>query len=346
MRQLRYVGPGDDGDHVILETADGGEQFVLYVTTALRDAIRTDLPRLHHVEPPPPAPSISPREIQVRVRAGADPATLADEHDVTLERVLRFAGPVLEERHRVADEARRARARRSTTEGQSVIFGEAVDSRFAAHGIDPYAVTWDAYRRLDGQWVVTAGWVGGGTEPDARTAEWSFNLTARTVAPLDDTAAELLSDRPVRPFTSRTADTEATRPVLAAAPSLGAGVVAFPTLAGVPAEEFEGAADDVFDQDALEDDPRHLVQDPGDAVDESAEFDAPPLPLRLADAPSEDDADDAGHEDDDLREPTAPLPRLKNLGVAGRDEVPRGRNGKPQMPSWDDIMLGVRRTTD
>jgi hypothetical protein len=344
MRQLRYVGPGDNGDRVILETADGGEQFVLYVSTPLRDAIRTDLPRLHHTEAPRPEPSISPREIQVRVRAGADPATLADEHDVTLERVLRFAGPVLDERHRVADEARRARARRSTTEGQSVIFGEAVDARFGAHGIDPFTVTWDAYRRADGQWVVTAGWVGGDPEPDARSAEWSFNLTARSVAPIDEMAAELLSDRPVRPFASRVVDAGPARPSLAAAPALAPGVVAFPTLTGVPSdglEDMDAAAEDVFDQEALEDDPRHVIRDPGDATDD--DYHAPPLPLRLADA-----AVDAANDEpaDDHREPTTPLPRLKNLGVASRDEAPRGRNGKPQMPSWDDIMLGVRRNTD
>lgn len=175
MRVLRYAGPGPDDNHVIVETADGGERFSLYVDVAMRDATRTDLPRLPHLDPEPEL-TISPRDIQTRVRAGESPQDLAEAHGVSLEKVLRFAGAVLEERMRIVDEARRNRARRSTTEGQTVIFGEAVDQRFAAHGINPTEVTWDARRRDDGQWIVVAGWLGGG-EP--RTAEWAFNRTAR-----------------------------------------------------------------------------------------------------------------------------------------------------------------------
>ncbi|HJQ41821.1 MAG TPA: septation protein SepH [Jatrophihabitantaceae bacterium] len=346
MRQLRYLRPGDDGNHVVLETADGAEQFSLHVTVPLRDAIRVDLPRLTQSQSEPEAePSITPREIQIRVRAGAHPEDLAQENGMALERVLRFAGPVIDERARVANEARRARARRSTTEGQTVIFGEAVDQRFSAHGIDPFTVTWDAYRRLDGQWVVTATWTGG---EDKHTAEWAFNLTGRSVAPIDDTSAELLSDRPVRPL-APVAD-EPVRPTLAAAPPLVPGVVAFPVLSEVPppAEKVE----DVFDQDALEtldDDPRH-VQVAAAELD-ADDHAAPPLPLRLADKPTGSADASAESVDDDAREPTKPLPRLKNLGVASRDEnapaaTPRKNPQRPHVPAWDDIMLGVRRTTD
>ena len=144
----------------------------------------------------PGEPRITPREIQMRVRAGEEPQALADAYGAGLDWVVRFAGPVLAERERMANEARRSKARRSTTEGQTVVFGEAVDERFSAHGIEPGTVRWDAHRREDGQWIVTAHWIGGQTE---RTAEWTFHLAARTVAPIDDTAADLLSDRPIRP---------------------------------------------------------------------------------------------------------------------------------------------------
>lgn len=339
MRQLRYLRPGDDGNSVVLETADGAEEFSLPVTVQLRDAVRVEIPRLQTLETEA-TPSISPREIQVRVRAGVHPEDLADETGMALERVLRFAGPVLDERARVANEARRARARRSTTEGQTVVFGEAVDTRFGAHGIDPFTVSWDAYRRLDGQWVVTATWAGG---EDEHRAEWSFNLAGRSVAPIDDAAAELLSDRPVRPLVP--AADEPVRPTLAAAPPLVPGVVAFPVLSEVPPpadDDTVDVAEEVFDQealdalDALDDDPRH-VQDATVDADDSA---TPALPLRLADEvePSADNP-----------ERTSPLPRLKNLGVANRDEKAaptRKHPQRPHVPAWDDIMLGVRRTTD
>ncbi|MDT4938506.1 MAG: hypothetical protein QOG80_2177 [Pseudonocardiales bacterium] len=334
---------------MILETADGAEQFVLYTTVSLRDAIRADLPRVTQTETEQQQPeaTISPREIQVRVRAGADPQALAEENGMSLQRVLRFAGPVLDERTRVAHEAKRARARRSTTEGQMVAFGEAVDSRFSAHGIDPFTVTWDAYRRIDGQWVVAASWIGG---TDQHTAEWAFNLAGRSIAPIDDTAAELLSDRPVRPLAP--VPDEPVRPTLAAAPPLAPGVVAFPVLTEVPAaDEPAPAAEDVFDQDALDDDdPRHVQVASSEAHDDDDSH-APPLPLRLADKPGADaDASADAPAGEDARTRTKPLPRLKNLGVASRDETPvpaaRKSSSRPHVPAWDDIMLGVRRTTD
>ena len=353
MRQLRYVRPGDDGASIVVETTDGAEQFSLEVTVPVRDAVRVELPKMTQSASEPEA-SISPREIQIRVRAGADPQDLADESGMSLERVLRFAGPVMDERARVANEARRARARRSTTEGQTVVFGEAVDSRFGTHGIDPFTVDWDAHRRLDGQWVVTATWTGG---DDRHSAEWAFNLAGRSVAPIDDAAAELLSDRPVRPLVPP--PDEPVRPTLAAAPPLVPGVVAFPVLSGVPALDDSAdveVAEDVFDQEALESldglgrpgsleqDPRHVAGAPDPLGGIDADDAAPPLPLRLAD--EVESAEDAGA---DTRERTSPIPRLKNLGVAARDDkaaTPRKHNQRPHVPAWDDIMLGVRRNTE
>ncbi|MEO6886469.1 MAG: septation protein SepH, partial [Jatrophihabitantaceae bacterium] len=285
MRQLRFVKPGDDGNHVILETADGNEQFLLLIDVPMRDAVRSDLPRLTPTHPEPEA-AIGPREIQMRVRAGESPQTLAEDNAMSLEKVLRFAGPVLEERARIADEARRARARRSTTEGQTVIFGEAVDARFAAHGLDPAAVRWDSRRREDGQWIVVAGWLGGDID---RTAEWLLNLGTRQVSPLDDTAADLLSDRPIRPVNPRE---PAVRPNLVSAPPLAPGVVAFPAMPHAHTGPIP-VVEDVFDQDALDENPRHISErdfDPrptptGRSVAPKDDFHTPPLPLRLADEP-------------------------------------------------------------
>ncbi|MCU1657307.1 MAG: DNA-binding protein [Pseudonocardiales bacterium] len=338
MRQLRLLRPGDDGGHLIVETADGGEQFALHVDAALHDAVRSsalrsDLPSSNPSAPEPEA-TISPREIQIQVRSGASPQELAERTGMTLERVLRFAGPVLDERHRIADEARRAKARRSTTEGQTVIFGEAVDARFAAHGIDPSAVTWDSRRREDGQWVVNAGWLGGDSR---RVAEWIFHLAARNVTPLDDTAADLLSDRPIRPVVS--AVEAPPRPSLAAAPPLAPGVVAFPVMADayVP-PVVVGHVDEVFDQDAVDEDPGLLP------TDELEELEAPPLPLRLAE-PLETERPAPG--EPAASTPTSRLPKVKNLGVAPRDdETDEERAARARIPSWDDILLGVRRKGD
>ncbi len=309
MRELRYVKQAAEGKRagqLVLQTTDGGEQFLLEIDIALRDAVRSD--PLRGNGKVPPAATIGPREIQMRVRSGESPQELAETCGARLEWVMRFATPVLAERVRIADEARRARARRSTTDGQAVVFGEAVDERFAAHGLDLADVRWDAYRRADGQWVVSAHWPTGAVE---RSAEWAFQLAARTVAPLDDAAADLLSDRPIPSLTPVQAP-EPNSLSLAAAPRLVRGVVAFPNLDAPTTPLPAVAADDLFDQDAVAAPAAELVDDP----------DAPALPMQITEKP---------------RRATRRSPRSSALGVAGE---------RPQVPSWDDILLGVRRKQD
>lgn len=318
MRELRYVGPAADPGHVVVETVDGMEQFRLPVSAALRDATQTDLLGQPAPSAGPPAETaaravphrqLSPRDIQVRVRGGESPESLAAETGDDLPRIMRFAGPVLEERMRVTDEARRGRARRSGADGQTVVFGSAVDERFTAHGLDSTAVRWDARRHGDSQWVVSAQWSDGDTE---RHAEWGFNLATRTAAPLDDSATELLSERPIRPV-----DEAPSRPTLTVAPPLAPDVVDFPPMAEAYPGPLSGR-EDVFDQEAF------------DTDDEPAGQHTAELPLELA-APVTEPADEQVAE-----QVAAPAP------MATR----RGRAQKPTMPSWDDILMGVRRKTD
>jgi hypothetical protein len=243
---------------------------------------------------------------------------------MSLERVMRFASPVVEERLRIADEARRARARRSGgvegSEGKLVQFGETVDARFRAHGIEAESVTWNARRRDDGQWLVVAEWLGGDA---THTAEWLFSRVARSVTPLDDTAADLLSDRPIRPV----APPEPIRPSLVAAPPLAPGIVAFPPMPDAhtgPVPRLE----EVFDQEAPPEGPRHVP--PLVPAAASAQFDAPPLPLGITD-PATRPAAAQG------------VGALRKLGVTRREESEEERAARARVPSWDDILLGVRR---
>ena len=211
MRSLRLVKStdSDSGGAVVLQSEDG-EQFELVMDDSLRGALGGALGSAARETPtadtpkdePPATPvpprtvvALSPRDIQVRVRSGESPEDLAAETGNPLDRIMRFATAVLQERSRVGDEARRARARRDG-DGGLVPFGETVDRQFAAHDVDPQAVTWDAFRRPDGTWVVTAAWSMDGND---RQAQWTFSLAGRTVLPADNTAADLLSERPLRP---------------------------------------------------------------------------------------------------------------------------------------------------
>ena len=308
MRVVHVIDRDASPGHLVVATADGLEQFELEVDQALRAAVGG--PAAHAPAPAKPSaarsigtePKISPREIQVRVRAGETPQEISEANGADLEWVQRFAQPVLAERARIAHEARRSKARRSTTEGQTVIFGEAVDARFAAHGIDPAAVSWDAYRREDAQWIITARWIGGQSEHEA---DWVCHLSARTVTPLDDTAADLLSDRPIRPIEPAPEPAPAT-PSLTLAPPLAPGLVAFPAMPDAHTGPLP-RAEEVFDQ---------------------SRFDEPPLPLHVPGHPSAQ-------------------PGRRNLGVANKPaESEDEKAARASIPSWDDILLGVRRKND
>ncbi len=333
MRQLRFVRALDDGQLLILESADPVEQFVL-PAASMPAAGLAPAP----IPPAAPAPvvsapvvsapagsepAIAPREIQMRVRAGESPAEVAASIGTSVERVMRFAGPVMDERSRVAGESRRARARRSNRDGADsavVQFGEAVDARFAAHGITATDVSWDARRREDGEWLVTAEWMGG---EGRHSAEWLFHRGTRTVTPIDETAGDLLSDRPIRPIMPP----EPARPTLVAAPPLVHGIVAFPPMPDAHTGPIP-PVDDVFDQEAPPEGPREVP--PLVAAEPTLAFDEPPLPLGIAGP--------AAH--------PSILDRLNNRNAAKRDESDDERAARARVPSWDDILLGVRRKQD
>lgn len=333
MRQLRFAGPAEDAGHFVLESVDGLDRFRLINDDALRTAVAaaTAFPSSGQTQTPPqastPAPQrdgaeIGPREIQVRVRAGESPQDLADSLGVPLERVMRFAGPVVDERLRIVDEARRARARRTGREGTenaAVVFGEAVDDRFSAHGISPIDVSWDSRRREDGDWIVEATWRGGDS---THSASWAFTRSSRFVNALDDTATDLLSDRPIRPITPPAPEPE--RASLAAAPPLARGVVAFPPMPDAhtgPLPRFE----EVFDQESREDAPRKLPDFIPEEV--ALDYDAPPLPLGITDPTTRPSA----------------VPTLTNINRTKRGQSDQDRAARAHVPSWDDILLGVRR---
>ncbi len=330
MRSLRLVGPDSEGDAVVLESLDGAERFSLPLDERLRNVSLGQPPDdasvpEPHSEPVTPGEALSPREIQTRVRAGESAQAVADKAGVPVEKVMRFALPVLAERSRVVDEARRARARHGS-EGSLSPFGELIDDRLGRHGVNPAAVGWDAFRRPDGGWTVVAAFT---AAEQNRTAKFSFALHNRTVSALDALAADLLSGHPVRALLPP--DPE---PVTELTPPAAVRLTAVPdhpddepsdlplaTTAPLrPARRQRtrtrpipiDADDELFDQEAVEDAPATGWQEP-------------PLPLEL---PTEVGQHAAADADDE----------------AANRRVRRGE--KPRMPSWDDILFGVKHRTD
>lgn len=184
MQDLTLVGVHDDGDHLVLQGADG-QRYVLKVDEPLRAAVRRDRARLGQLQIEA-AGTLRPRDIQAMIRSGRTAEDVAAEAGVPVEHVRRYEGPVLAEREFVTGQARAVRVRRATpgAPGSWPTLDELVAQRLAAREVDVATASWDAWR-TDGTWFIRLTFPAAGRE---RRAEWSYDVQLRHVTPLDDEA--------------------------------------------------------------------------------------------------------------------------------------------------------------
>lgn len=194
MADLRLVGVSDDGQRLILERA-GGEQEHLAIDERLRSLLRRDA---RPTQMPLDLESrLSPREIQARIRSGMSMDDVADEAGISVERVERFASPILHEREYMAQEAAKVGVRRDD-HGAVMLLGELAGQRLEQLGVPRDGVEWDAWRRDDGAWEVRLDYLAGGKQ---RSANWVYDPERRTVTADDDEARWLLEEERSAPVT-------------------------------------------------------------------------------------------------------------------------------------------------
>ena len=196
MQDLRLVGVHEGGEHLLL-SGKGGETFRLRIDEALRVAASRPAHRSAPQSAPAAGtgPSMTPRDIQARIRSGASAEEVAELSGHDLAHIRRYEGPVLAEREYVARQAQAvevAAPLSATHDGYRSAFGEnpvnlgdMVLHRLRSFGVDPDSVQWDAWRRPDGTWEVVARFelsdtsrVAVGEEPPAR---WIFSPLRKSV---------------------------------------------------------------------------------------------------------------------------------------------------------------------
>lgn len=348
MRPVRFVALSEDGQALVL-----ADEVGRLLALPLDERISTAL----HAEPGgasvtlsvagtggEPAPSLSPRDIQARIRAGESADDVARIAGVPVDRVLRYAGPVLQERAMLAQHARRTRLK---TSEKGAPLAEVVDGRLAQHGIDSEKISWDAYRRDDGTWRIVATWPSGKATAQA---VWELDKTRQMVSPHDDMAQYLCAERPTQilgqdppaersghglPGPSRTE------------PSRGGH--------GLPAAGDKSRTRDPIraGRDALLASLDRPISSPGRGLDPAA---ASGEPSRQRQAVSGGAAallgggqGSAFDDDSDLPKEVPAVPSLavlrprRNTGAAGAAAESTEAGGKPRkrLPSWDDVLFGT-----
>jgi hypothetical protein len=197
MRPVRFVALSEDG-HAFVLADEVGRLLALPIDDRINAAIRHDrgggpaggaassVATVHDTEA-----SLSPRDIQARIRSGESAEDVARIAGVPVDRVLRYAGPVLQERAMLAQHARRTKLRNAE---KNSTLADVVDSRLGQHGVDAEKIAWDAYRRDDGTWRIVATWPSGKATAQA---VWELDKTRQNVTPYDDMAQYLCAERPM-----------------------------------------------------------------------------------------------------------------------------------------------------
>ncbi|EMY33344.1 hypothetical protein D477_015281 [Arthrobacter crystallopoietes BAB-32] len=209
MQDLRLVGVHEDGEHLLLG-GEGGESYRLAIDEALRSAAARPSVRVPAADSTEAGAVMSPREIQARIRAGASAEDVAAESGVSMERILRYEGPVRAERDYMAQQAQQVEVAsglplhegyRSTYADQPVSLGEMVRHRLPAFGIDPESLEWDSWRRQDGSWEVRAQFTlpaeATGTVGEEPPARWIYDHGRRTIQNSNRWAQQLSEFEPL-----------------------------------------------------------------------------------------------------------------------------------------------------
>jgi hypothetical protein len=191
MRTARLVGLTPDGKSLIVAT-ESGEQLIIEADERLRAAVRGDRPRLGQLEIEMQT-SLTPRDIQARIRAGESLEDVARIAGLPMDRVERFATPVLAERDHVASMAMSSSVRRRSEPSGHRSLRITVTECLLGHHVNVDDITWDSYRLDDGRWAVTADYQ---VAEESRQAIFIYDLRGRFSVAGNDEARWLLGDLP------------------------------------------------------------------------------------------------------------------------------------------------------
>ena len=295
MSDLEFVAFSDDGSFIILQNSAGE-----WIEVAIKKETSKVIPIT-----PAVIENLTPREIQFRIRAGADPHELSAQTGTDIDRIMIFAPPVLQERAYVANKASNSIIRKASGTGPLL---DVVLARLSPLSIDEDMLKWDAFRREDGRWNITLDYP---SKDGNRQATWLYDARNSALVPSDEEARWLMGESTVKsPIPTPTQPTEFIR------------TDETPRLKVVPTAQ-EDVAEEVFEE-------------PIEDFDQTAE--QPTDPYLGASLTEQDDAPNIGLVN---KAPVESSGTLFDAMIAEEDE----NEGvtRPKLPSWDEILFGSKK---
>ena len=246
--------------------------------------------------------TFSPREVQARVRAGESAEEVAADTGWALDKVLRYAEPLLAERTFMANQAQAVEVRRSR--GPVTLY-DACEQVLGETAMD--GLRWDAHRREDGRWIVSAT---SGNE----VAEWTYDHHGRNLHPLNEAARRLMGATPA-PLEEEVDIAEALD-LAADVPIIREETEARRRLAVVPTQHEESSEPEP---------PAASAEQP---VIPGGGYEQETIALPR----------------DKAQQPEPPAGGQQSTKRAPRKA--KGRKGRTSIPSWDEILFGAGRSED
>jgi hypothetical protein len=189
MSELRLTGKNPEGTHITL-TNGTGEEFTVRISDTLRATVNQ--PRLSAVVATDDEQIMSVKEIQRRLRAGETMDAIARDGGISVEKVERFAGPILQERVYILDQAFAVVLRKESARDQET-FEDIVIARLAPMGVDSDSLSWNAWRIDDGTWTIDLSYP---NRDGHGSATWNFDLNRRSVTATNENGRWMLGQEP------------------------------------------------------------------------------------------------------------------------------------------------------
>ena len=189
MSELRLTGKNPEGTHLTL-TNPIGEEFTVRISDTLRATVNQ--PRLAAVAASDDVETMSVKEIQRRLRSGETMDVIARDGRISVEKVERFAGPILQERVYILDQAFAVVLRKESAREQET-FQDVVSSRRAPMGVDSDSLSWNTWRIDDGTWTIDLSYP---NRDGHGSATWNFDLNRRSITATNENARWMLGQEP------------------------------------------------------------------------------------------------------------------------------------------------------